>query len=56
VNTLLERAPDTINRDPYQAGWIARIKPNNPDDFETLMDAEAYAQFLKEEAEEELDN
>jgi len=49
VNTLLERAPDTINRDPYQAGWIARIKPNNLDDFETLMDAEAYAQFLKEE-------
>jgi len=49
VNALLENAPDTINRDPYQAGWMVRIKPNNPADLDALMDAEAYAQLLKEE-------
>jgi glycine cleavage system H protein len=49
VNSLLESAPDTINRDPYQAGWMVRIKPNDPDDLEALMDAEAYAQFLEAE-------
>jgi len=51
VNSQLESAPEIINRDPYQAGWMIRIKPDNPADLDALMDAAAYAQLLKEEEE-----
>ncbi|MCL6511742.1 MAG: glycine cleavage system protein GcvH [Anaerolineae bacterium] len=49
VNSRLESAPETINKDPYQAGWMIRIKPDNPADLDNLMDAAAYEQMLKEE-------
>jgi len=40
-NTALEDA-SCINNDPYQAGWIIKIKPANMADIDTLMDAAAY--------------
>ncbi|MFN3705070.1 MAG: glycine cleavage system protein GcvH [Thermoflexales bacterium] len=48
VNQALERNPEIINRSPYQEGWMARIKPDNPADFEALLTAEAYAALLEE--------
>ena len=29
INNFLKNEPSTINRDPYEEGWIAEIKPNN---------------------------
>jgi glycine cleavage system H protein len=29
LNTVVQKKPDTINEDPYEAGWIAEIRPNN---------------------------
>jgi len=49
VNSRLESAPETINKDPYQAGWMIRIKPDNLADLDNLMDAAAYEQMLKDE-------
>jgi glycine cleavage system H protein len=49
VNHALEGAPEAINKDPYQAGWLIRVKPDNPADFEALMDAAAYEQQLAAE-------
>lgn len=40
-NTALEDA-SVINSDPYEGGWIIKIKPDNMADIEGLMDAEAY--------------
>ncbi|BCX03497.1 MAG: glycine cleavage system H protein [Candidatus Roseilinea sp.] len=48
VNTQLESKPETINQDPYQAGWMIRIKPDNMAEFDNLLDAAAYEQLLKE--------
>lgn len=51
VNTGLETAPEDINRDPYGAGWMVRIRPMNVDEFGSLLDAAAYqAQLDTEEA------
>ncbi len=51
VNSALETAPEGINRDPYGAGWMIRIKPTNPADAANLLDAAAYqAQLDAEEA------
>ena len=40
-NTALDDA-SVINTDPYQGGWIIKIKADNVADIDTLMDAEAY--------------
>ena len=47
ANKELEDAPEKINEDPYGA-WIAKIKPSNPEEeLKELMDANAYAEYLK---------
>ncbi|MDK2783740.1 MAG: glycine cleavage system protein [Thermococcaceae archaeon] len=47
VNEELEDAPEKINEDPYEA-WIAKIKPTNlEEELKELMDANAYAEYLK---------
>ncbi len=48
VNTQLESKPEIINQDPYQGGWMIRIKPDDIAEFDNLLDADAYAQLLKE--------
>jgi glycine cleavage system H protein len=49
VNADIEGDQGIINRDPYVAGWMIRLKPDNPAELEALMDAAAYEQLLKEE-------
>ncbi len=51
VNEELEEAPELINEEPYEAGWIVRFAPSDPDEFDDLMDAETYEAFLAEEEE-----
>lgn len=41
VNEGLTDAPEGINSHPYQS-WFYRIQPNNPEDFQQLLDAEGY--------------
>jgi len=48
VNEELLDAPEKINNDPYGEGWIAKIEPSSlDDDLGNLMDAAAYAEYLK---------
>ncbi|MBI5383426.1 MAG: glycine cleavage system protein GcvH [Verrucomicrobia bacterium] len=49
-NTGLEAKPETINKDPYGKGWIARIEIARPEESDSLMDAAAYAKYVEEEA------
>lgn len=46
VNTILEDKPETINVDPYEEGWIFRLKPADESEFDLLMDAASYAKTL----------
>ncbi|ASJ10181.1 glycine cleavage system protein H [Thermococcus sp. P6] len=47
VNEELEDSPEKLNEDPY-GSWIAKLKPNNlEEDLKDLMDAGAYAEYLK---------
>ncbi|MBI5518900.1 MAG: glycine cleavage system protein GcvH [Desulfovibrio sp.] len=41
VNAALEHTPGLLNREPYDAGWLVRLKADDADDERTL-DAEAY--------------
>lgn len=42
VNTLLDDAPETINSEPYGAGWFFKIKPSDISELEALLNAEGY--------------
>ena len=41
-NDALADSPETVNQDPFGAGWLMKLKPANPADLDQLMDAAAY--------------
>ena len=45
-NEELEAAPETVNSDPYEGGWMIKIRLTNPSEVEELMDAEAYTALI----------
>ncbi len=47
VNEELTDAPETVNSDPYGAGWIAVIEISDASEVAQLMDADAYAAFIQ---------
>ncbi len=46
VNETLADATESVNTDPYGAGWFFKIKPANPADLDGLMDAAAYGKEI----------
>ena len=46
VNGAIAEAPETVNEDPYGAGWLVRVKLSDPGEVEGLLDLEAYKQLL----------
>ena len=46
VNIALEEKPDLVNNDPFGGGWIIKINSTNPDEKKTLMDSNAYEEFV----------
>jgi glycine cleavage system H protein len=51
VNDPLADAPETINEDPYEEGWMIQVEMDSPSDADGLMSAAAYAKFVEEEQE-----
>jgi glycine cleavage system H protein len=49
VNTTLASEPECINREPYGAGWIARIRPDEVDSVRALLSASDYGKLLQAE-------
>ncbi len=42
VNAELEGAPESVNTDPYGAGWMIKVEMSNPAEYDELLDAAAY--------------
>ena len=42
VNPDLEGAPESVNKDPYGAGWMIKVKMSNPEEVNELLSAEEY--------------
>ncbi|HET7825109.1 MAG TPA: glycine cleavage system protein GcvH [Anaeromyxobacter sp.] len=49
VNDPLSDAPETINEDPYEEGWMIVIEPSDAKDLDALMDAKTYRTFVEEQ-------
>jgi len=47
VNETLADAPESINADPYETGWLVKIRLSDPAEADSLMDAAAYAASLE---------
>ncbi|HXF81364.1 MAG TPA: glycine cleavage system protein GcvH [bacterium] len=48
VNTALRDTPEVVNTDPYGAGWIMVVDPDDLGELERLMTAEQYRQAIGE--------
>jgi glycine cleavage system H protein len=46
VNGSIAEAPETVNEDPYGAGWLVRVRLSDPGEIDSLLDLEAYEQLL----------
>jgi glycine cleavage system H protein len=46
VNEALLDAPDTVNKDPYGAGWMVKIKAADSSEINKLMTPEAYKEHI----------
>ena len=49
VNTGLVTTPERINKDPYEDGWLVKVKVGDKKDLDGLFNEKEYADFLKEE-------
>lgn len=45
-NETLEGEPELVNQDPYNEGWMIKIKMSNPSEVDKLMDPDAYEASL----------
>src|ERR1700690_1620811 len=48
ANAALSDTPETLNSDPHGAGWLVKIKLDNPAEVSGLMAAAAYQAFISE--------
>ena len=49
VNQLVVDGPETVNEDPYGAGWLLRIRLSDPGELDALLDADAYRQLIADQ-------
>jgi glycine cleavage system H protein len=47
VNETLSDSPETVNEDPYDGGWLVRVKLSDPSQTEQLMDGATYEASLQ---------
>ena len=48
VNEAVSETPELINEDPYDAGWLIKVKLSDQSEVDKLMDAAAYQELLKQ--------
>jgi glycine cleavage system H protein len=46
INPNLESAPEKVNSDPYGEGWMIKMKVDNTEEVQKLMDSTAYSEMV----------
>lgn len=46
-NTTLEVSPEAVNDQPYESGWMIKIKIDKPDQLKYLLSADKYKQLIQ---------
>jgi glycine cleavage system H protein len=47
VNEAVSETPELVNEDPYEAGWLVKLKLSDPSEQESLLDASTYRAQLE---------
>ncbi len=47
TNSSIEDSPETINTDPYSAGWFVKIRLSSPDELDGLLSADDYRKLVE---------
>ena len=47
VNSALTDSPGLVNEDPFGKGWFLKIKLTDAIELDSLLDEDAYREFLK---------
>ena len=55
INGAVLETPELIAEDPYDDGWLIRLKPADPSQLDELMTADEYQIFVQAEAGEDLE-
>lgn len=50
VNPELEKRPELVNQDTWEASWMIAISPSDASELDKLLDHHAYAELLKSSA------
>lgn len=50
VNSELDMSPERINEDPYGSGWLFKLRPKDPSEVSSLLDATSYRKLLESES------
>lgn len=45
VNSSLDSSPESVNNDPYGAGWMIKVRLTNLEELNALMDSVTYRTF-----------
>lgn len=48
INETAVNEPKTVNNDPYETGWLIKVRLSNPGELNELLDAAAYEEMLGE--------
>lgn len=48
VNAALDADPAALNREPFDGGWLLKIRPSDPSEQGVLLSAEDYAKIAAE--------
>jgi len=46
VNSALVDSPQTVNQDPYGAGWLIEVQPSDSTQLDKLLDAAGYEKLV----------
>ena len=46
VNDALSSGPEAINDEPYDGGWMVKVRLSDPSEVDSLMDAAGYQESL----------
>lgn len=49
INEELGDSPELINEEPYEGGWIVKVKMSDPSELDDLKDAEEYLSSIEED-------
>lgn len=46
INKEIQDSPELVNKEPYERGWMIKVKLANVDEIKNLLDVEAYKKLI----------